>query len=149
MSGIFPYNLQWVVLAVNKCNPNIENKCVGKIKLRNAFTDPLQFFLNHYEPKAHRDFCDFFTFVPFTSSAINYYLSYDIIWCFILFSIHYRQFNVKKNGIQRNTRGTCGEFITRTPKLQTVAEKCSKVFDLPRLSLNFNTCIIVASCFYT
>ena len=41
MSGIFPYNLQWVVQAVNKCNQNRENKCVDKIKLRNAFTDPL------------------------------------------------------------------------------------------------------------
>ena len=41
MSGIFLYNLQWVVQAVNKCNQNRENKCVDKIKLRNAFTDPL------------------------------------------------------------------------------------------------------------
>ena len=39
--GIFTYNLQWVVQAVNKCNQNRENKCVDKIKLRNAFTDPL------------------------------------------------------------------------------------------------------------
>ena len=35
MSGIFPYNLQWVVQAVNKCNQNRETKCVDKIKLRN------------------------------------------------------------------------------------------------------------------
>ena len=41
MSGIFPYNLQWVVQAVNECNQERENKCVDKIKLRNAFTDPL------------------------------------------------------------------------------------------------------------
>ena len=41
MSGIFPYNLQWVVQAVNKCNQNRETKCVDRIKLRNAFTDPL------------------------------------------------------------------------------------------------------------
>ena len=41
MSGIFPYNLQWVVQAVNKCKQNRETKCVDKIKLRNAFTDPL------------------------------------------------------------------------------------------------------------
>ena len=36
MSGIFTYNLQWVVKAINKCNQNRENKCVDKIKLRNA-----------------------------------------------------------------------------------------------------------------
>ena len=41
MSGIFPYNTQWVVQAVNKSNQNRENNCVDKIKLGNAFTDPL------------------------------------------------------------------------------------------------------------
>ena len=41
MGGIFPYNLQLVVQAVNKWNQNGETKCVDKIKLRNAFTDPL------------------------------------------------------------------------------------------------------------
>ena len=41
MSCIYPYHLQWVVQAVNKCNQNRETKCVDKIKLRNAFTDPL------------------------------------------------------------------------------------------------------------
>ena len=41
MSGIFPYNRQWVVQAVNECNQSRENKCVDKIKLGNAFTDSL------------------------------------------------------------------------------------------------------------
>ena len=50
-------------------------------------------------------FCDFFTFVPFTSSVINYYLSYDIIWCVILFSIHYRQFTVKTIKFKETSRG--------------------------------------------
>ena len=79
MSGIFPYNLQWVVQAVNKCNQNRETKCVDRIKLRNAFADPLSTIKNHSEPKAHCDVCDFFAYVPFTSSVINYFLSYDII----------------------------------------------------------------------
>ena len=41
MSGLFPSNTHWVVLSVNKCNQNSENKCVDKIKLINTFTDPL------------------------------------------------------------------------------------------------------------
>ena len=94
MSELFPSNLHWVVQTVNKCNKNRENKCVDKIKLINTFTDPLKTIYNHSEPKTHREFCDFFIFVPFTSSLINYYLRYDIIWCVILFSIHYRQLTV-------------------------------------------------------
>ena len=68
-----------MVQAVNKCNQNRENKCVDKIKLINTFTDPLETIYNHSEPKTHRDFYFFFTFVLFTSSVINDYLSYDII----------------------------------------------------------------------
>ena len=79
MSGCFPSNLQGVVQAVNKCNQNRENKCVDNIKLINIFTDPLYTIYNHSEPKTHRNFCEVFTFVLFTSSVINYYLSYDII----------------------------------------------------------------------
>ena len=37
----------------------------------------------------------------------------------------------EKNKIQKKHQGTCGEFITLTPKLQTVAEKFSNVFDSP------------------
>ena len=37
----------------------------------------------------------------------------------------------QKNGIQRNIRGTCGDFLTFTPKLQTVAENFTNVFDSP------------------
>ena len=63
--------------------------------------------------------------------------SYDVSFCseFIIDSSMSKQFNSNRN------HGTTGEFITPTPKLQTVAEKFSNVFDSPIIEFyHMNPC---------
>ena len=135
----------WFRLSINATTIE-ENKCVDKITLRNAFTDPLKTISNHSETKAHRDFCGFFTFFHFNSSVINHYVSYDIMWCVILFSIHYRYFTVKKVKFKETSRDLWWLYY---PYPQIANHSRHFQMSSIRLSLNVNTCILVASCFYT
>ena len=57
-----------------------------------------------------------------------------------MFGIHYRQFTVKKK-IQRNIKGAVVNLLPLPPKLQTVAEKFSNVFDSPIIEFyHMNPC---------
>ncbi len=92
-------------------------------------------------------FLRLFRICSFTSSVITYYLSYDIIWCVILFSIHYRQFSVKKIEFKETSEGPVVTLLPLPPN----CKPCQIHYQmyLIRLSLHFNTCILVVSCFYT